>query len=62
MGRSGWNFFTRSARQSTAAAAPSPMGHDIMAVSGQDTMRASSTFSTVTLSFACRWLIGFSAP
>src|SRR4030095_7129851 len=61
-GRPGWNFFARSARQRTAAAAPSPIGHDIMAVRGQDTMRAWSTFSTVTGSVGWRWLIGLSAP
>ncbi len=45
-----------------AHAAPSPIGHDIIVVSGQATMREASTFSTVTGSVAWRWLIGLSAP
>src|SRR5439155_864295 len=53
---------TISGRPTIAAAAPSPIGHDIIVVSGQATIRDASTFSTVTGFSGWRWLIGFSAP
>src|SRR5579885_456829 len=61
-GRPGLSFRASSGRPTIAHAAPSPIGQDIILVSGQATMPDPRTFSTVIVSVGWRWLIGFKAP